>query len=528
MGGSAFGTGTPGVTVQEIDLSQVIGSVPTSTGALVIYSPIGPVGVPTFIGSQAELIQTFGDPIVGNPGHYSAMAFLKQSNSLYVVRVINGSLYGGVRIYATSDANPNSAIASGFTAPTFQTVSGHQLLFYIFGANQGSWNNNISVTVSAVNAVTNTFTITVYYSGVIVETWNVSRTQGSLDGYGRNNYLMTAINGISQYITVADSTLPASTVLKTQSTPLSLGAGCDGISPTDGQYIAGWNLFSNKRIVQVQILINGGLIGTNCDIQDAIINIAQTRMDCIAILDAPYSPYDVTDLLTFRNTTLNANTSYAALYAPWVYVYDAINDTNVYLPPSGYVAGQYAYNDYIAEPWFAPAGLTRGVIPNIQGLATIYSDGDVGVLYNNQINCIWNPAPGKGFAVWGQKTLTAINSALTRVNVRRLCIVLETAIGSSLQDFVFEPTDTLTELRITQALDQYLRGVEAGNGIYNYTIVCDDTNNTQQTIDNNQLIVGVYIQPTIAAEYVLLQLVLTPTGVSVQSITGAGAIPTSS
>jgi phage tail sheath protein FI len=221
----------------------------------------------------------------------------------------------------------------------------------------------------------------------------------------------------------------------------------------------------------------------------------------------------VTEMGTWRNTTLNANTSRAALYADWLEVYDNYNDRLVEVPPSGYVAGLYAYNDYVANDAYAPAGLKRGNLNSVCDVTTVFTAGEMETLYSDyQINPIrYMP---EGIAVWGQKTLLTTPGNLDRINVRRAITGMELAISSSLKNYVFEPNDTFSRLQITQMIESYMAQRKADRAVQEYLVVCDDTNNSDSTIDAHELHVDIYVKPQQVAEFIQLRAIITRTGAS--------------
>jgi len=517
---------SPGIYVRERDLSNVIPNLSTTVAALVGYSSQGNVDEIVLITNSQQFIQEFGEPEVGQYFHYSALAFLEKGNRLYCQRVVNGALYGGAWIVKDGGSGANTALTIGMSTPAYSAVSGEDILFYIFGKDPGTWNNSISVKVENTIAADYTFDIVVYWidsdgNSTEMERWTVSR-QTKVDGFGRQQYLETKINGYSQYIVVKDNILEADTVLPTeQTTALILGGGSVGSAVTDGQVIAGWDLFSNPDNIDVRILINGGY--TSTAVQTKMLTVAEGRLDCIAILDVPYAQLtSVSSIVTWRQTTQNFNSSYCALYAPWLKIYDRWNDKEVEVPPSGYVGSSIAYNDYVSDPWFAPAGFNRGLL-NILSVTNVFTTGERDTLYAAQINPI-QLFRGEGIAIWGNKTEQVKASALSSVNVRRLLITLEKSMSIALRSYAFEPNNEITRLRVTAQLEQYMdllssRGAfQTELGDRGYRVVCDSTNNTPTTIDLLELHVDVYIKPSRAAEFIQLQAIITTTGASFEEL----------
>lgn len=445
---------------------------------------------------------------------------MENGSRLNCLRVVNGALYGGVKIQYSGGANV--AFSIGRSSAAWLDISGEFNLLQIFAKDPGTWNNKIGIRVVGLDVVTYDFTIEVYYQDEDgnyqkVESWLVSR-KTKLDGYGRQMYVETAINGFSDYIVVYDNTGQADTVMPLeQSTTLAVATGANGSAVSDSHVNTGWDFFANPDDIDIRLLINGGY--TSVNVQGKMKTIAESRKDCIAIFDMPYAQLtSVNSMTSWRTTTQNYNSSYCALYSPWVKIYDQYNDKVVEIPPSGYVASQIAYNDYVAEPWYAPAGFNRGLL-NVVGLTNIFTAGERDSLYEDQVNPL-QTFRGQGNVIWGQKTEQTKASALDRVNVRRLLIVLEKSISASLQYFVFEPNNDLTRYRIVAMIESYLdllasRGAfQTETGDNGYKVLCDTTNNTPAIIDRNELHVDVFIKPIRAAEFIQLQTIITATGAS--------------
>ncbi len=241
----------------------------------------------------------------------------------------------------------------------------------------------------------------------------------------------------------------------------------------------------------------------------------------VAFSDVVYNKgSEVTDLKEFRLTDLNINSSYSALYGNWLEVYDKWNGKYRWIPASGHMAGIFANTDDVSDPWFAPAGLNRAVITNVRKLAWSPTLGQRDILYKNGINPIVSFA-GQGKVVWGQKTLLDKNSAFNRINVRRLFITLEKAISTAMKYFIFEPNDTITRLLIENMVTPFLRDVKARRGIYDFLFVSDETNNTAERVDRNELWIDIYIKPVRAAEFIVLNFIATKTGASFSELAAA-------
>jgi phage tail sheath protein FI len=218
-----------------------------------------------------------------------------------------------------------------------------------------------------------------------------------------------------------------------------------------------------------------------------------------------------------KNLFSTINSNYAVTYANWVKQYDAFSDSFVWLPPSGHVAAIFARTDTNAQPWIAPAGLTRGIINNIIDLGFNPNQKQRDFLYTLSLNPIVS-FPGDGFAVFGQKTLQNKPSAFDRINVRRLFLTLERATQQALKYFVFEPNTEFTRTRLKSTIVPVLELAKNTEGLYDYLIVCDERNNTPDVIDRNELAVDIYIKPVKAAEFILVNFIATRTGQSFQEL----------
>jgi hypothetical protein len=204
------------------------------------------------------------------------------------------------------------------------------------------------------------------------------------------------------------------------------------------------------------------------------------------------------------------NTNYAATYGTWVKQYDPTQDKNFWAPPSGVVAASFATNDSVYQPWFAPAGFTRGLITNALEIALRPNQKQRDQFYKIGVNPIaW--FPGDGYVIFGQKTLQAKPSAFDRINVRRMFLYLEKAVRKTVKYFVFEPNTFATRQNIIAVLTPIFQRVKSTQGCYDYLIVCDDRNNPPAVIDNNELVIDIYLKPVRFAEFILVNFYATRT-----------------
>jgi phage tail sheath protein FI len=276
-------------------------------------------------------------------------------------------------------------------------------------------------------------------------------------------------------------------------------------------YTTALSLLANKDEYQFNIVSAPGLVYKNSNFTstvNAFISLAESRGDCIAVVDLVGLSEPAITNVTAQAASLNS--SYAATYWPWLQIKSATG-RNEWIPAGTVIPGVYAFTDAAAAPWFAPAGLVRGGIGGVIQAERKLTKGDRDVLYSAKVNPIAT-FPGSGIAVFGQKTLQTKASALDRVNVRRLLIELKKFIGDQARNLVFEQNTIATRNRFLATVNPYLESVIQRQGLYAYRVVMDDTNNTADVVDRNQLIGQILIQPTKTVEFVVLDFTIEPTG----------------
>lgn len=218
-----------------------------------------------------------------------------------------------------------------------------------------------------------------------------------------------------------------------------------------------------------------------------------------------------------RNLYTDIDTSYAAAYANWVAVIDSTTNVKTWVPSSGFVAARMAATDDLIGPWIAPAGFTRGIVQGIVDIALTPNQRQRDDLYKARMNPIAQ-FPGQGNVIFGQKTLQTKPSAFDRVNVRRGFLYYEKAVKQTMKYFVFEPNTEFTRNRVLATLNPFFENIRSAEGVYDFLIVCDDRNNTPDTIDENELIVDIYLKPVRAAEFILVNFYATKTSASFQEL----------
>ena len=274
------------------------------------------------------------------------------------------------------------------------------------------------------------------------------------------------------------------------------------------------SLLANRDAYRYNILTVPGLIadGTNfpshASAVSSLVSTVQSRGDAITVLDlVGYG----SNLIPVTTNAVTFDTSYAAAYWPWVNTIDPDSARQVWVPASTVIPGVYAFNDSVAEPWFAPAGINRGRLTNVIRAERNLTQGNRDTLYESNINSIAT-FPNTGVVVFGQKTLQKKKSALDRVNVRRLLIELKSFISQVADTLVFEQNNTVTRDRFLSQVNPYLSSVQQRQGLTTFKVVMDESNNTPTVIDNNQLVGQIYLQPTRTAEFIILDFNVLPTG----------------
>jgi len=276
-----------------------------------------------------------------------------------------------------------------------------------------------------------------------------------------------------------------------------------------GDYNTAINLLSNKDAYQFNVIYAPGLTNVNASSQiNSIVTTAQTRGDSIAVVDMVGYGQAIPTVL---GQAAAFDNSYAATYWPWVQIRSRETGKVNFVPASTLVPAIYEYNDKVSAEWFAPAGLNRGAMTTVLQPERRLTANDRDRLYQGSVNPIAT-FPGVGTVIYGQKTLQGKASALDRVNVRRLLIALKSYIGQIGQNIVFEPNTQVTRNKFLSQVNPYLESVQQRQGLYAFQVVMDDSNNTPDVIDRNQLVGSIYLQPTRTAEFIQLDFNILPTG----------------
>ena len=362
------------------------------------------------------------------------------------------------------------------------------------------------------------FKVEVYNNSVQVEAWgNLTKDASS------RFYVETFLTLVSDWVRCEDNTA-------TSAYPLdgtySLTGGADGIpaDPDDqddllqGNILGFTGLYSLSEPEQIDIDLIAVPGHASTTIVLAMLDLAQMRGDCLAIIDPPFG-LTVEEITKWQNGAHPLNTTrfdsdFGALYWPWLKQRDNFNNVDIWVPPSGSVMAVYARSDQFAEPWYAPAGANRGIVPGISDVYSRPTLEERDMMYGNRnaINPIVHFADFDGFMVWGQKTLQRRPTALDRVNVRRLLFVLEKRIRAASRQLLFDPHDEIFRQRFIDIATAILREVQSGRGLTDWIIQADDELNTPDTIDRNEFHARIGIQPTRAVEFIFIEFSVHRTG----------------
>lgn len=360
---------------------------------------------------------------------------------------------------------------------------------------------------------------------------SLSRATDALGVDGGSIYYRNVLNYQSNYVWFANHRVGANAANSsaitgsTNNKPLSVSfvSGSDGASTEANVAIStlinAYDEFKNAEEVDVSLLLTGKARGGTHGEQLAnhlIDNIAEVRKDLVVFVspdraDVVNNSGEITDSITqFRNVL--RNTSYAVLDSGYKYRYDRYNDIYRFTPLNGDTAGLVVRTDSVRDPWWSPAGFNRGFIKNVIKLSYNPSKADRDVLYKSDVNPVVT-FPGQGTLLYGDKTLLGKPSPFDRINVRRLFIVLEKAIATAAKFTLFEFNDEFTRAQFKNLVEPFLRDVQGRRGIYDFRVICDETNNTPEVIDRNEFIGDIYIKPAKSINFIQLNFVAVRTGV---------------
>jgi len=565
---------SPGVFARESDQSLVRQNPQEVGGALIGPTVKGVPYYPTVVTSYSQYASIFGETFFSSSNYYEYFTsiaardyFNSGGRSLLVTRIISGT--SNLATYASATAPTVAPAVASFQLEALawgDVMNNTSSLTSTHALPSGS-SNNIRWEITNVNSGSGVFTLAIRSGNDNIlqknylETWSnlsldpmlpnyISRVIGdkkpiySSDGDGNPIVTFTgSFDNVSQYVRVRSVTTPNinsidnngnfNTASYANTLPV-IGSGSFGGSFAGGvaattavqlmnesitntnvqgfaaaDYVTAINLLANADEYQFNLIIAPGVTLAN-GAADDLISLCESRGDAIAIVDTQVYGGTVTGATT---AAVASTSNYAATYWPWVQVFSSNLGRQVWVPSSTVMAGVYAFNDQVGAEWFAPAGLNRGGIPAVIQAERKLTQTNRDTLYQANVNPLAS-FPGQGVVAYGQKTLQKRSTALDRVNVRRLLINLKRFIGQVAAQLVFEQNTATTRNRFLAQVNPYLESVVQRQGLFAFRVVMDDTNNTPDVIDRNQLVGQIQIQPTKTAEFIILDFNILPTGVS--------------
>jgi len=556
---------SPGVNVSEVDLTTVVPSVLTTSGAFAGTFKWGPADKLVLVDSEITLAKTFGTPDTNSAvSFFTASNFLSYGNNLTIVRAVGDASYNADA--NTSQTNIQIANSDAFQATLLGTDNAN--LYGAFMARYpGKLGNSLSVAVCSNTATFSAWTYKGYFTsapgtsdyvanaggsfdelhiavidtgglfsgtqGTILETFPFVSKASDASVNGASNYYKQVIFNNSKYVYAVDPVdysnthttwgQTANTVFAKASNQLINLAGGTDVVPTDSDLQAAYTLFENKEQIDISLVVTGD---ASVAVQQFVIdNVVTPRADCIALISPPSSAVvnqagsETTNIQTWL-TSLSRSSSYVVADSGWKYQLDKYNNVYRWIPLNGDVAGLCVYTDTIKDPWFSPAGFNRGAIKNCIKLAWNPTKTYRDTLYASGVNPVVSFA-GQGTVLFGDKTLQSKPSAFDRINVRRLFIALEKSIGTAAKFSLFELNDEFTRGQFVALVTPFLRDIQGRRGITDFKVVCDTTNNTPNVVDSNQFVGDIYIKPARSINFIQLNFVAVGTGVDFTTIVNA-------
>jgi phage tail sheath protein FI len=392
-------------------------------------------------------------------------------------------------------------------------------------ADEGTWGARLSIQVEDGSLdPSGAFNLVVRHKGEVVEVFkDLSMDEAA------PNHVELVVNERSDFITVED--LGSASGLPTDRPVIGvfdLSGGDDGLTGLDDADYSGdpsqhTGFYAFDEIDALNLIMVPGV--TTAEVIHAGVTYVENRQDLMLLAETPIhlEPLEAVDFRKGQGMYSHGafNSSYAALYYPWIEINDPVTGKRKLVPPSGAVAGCYARSDKKTHVWYAPAGIDRGRVFNALSLGYKTSRGERDVLYPEGVNVIAS-FPDSGINIWGQKTLQSQPSALDRVNVRRLMMFIEEAIAESSRFVVFEPNNPQTWRALIRLINPFMQDIKDKGGLYDFAVQCDEETNTPAVIDRNELVARVFVKPTKTAEFIELNFVLTATGADFKEIFKTG------
>lgn len=558
----------PGVFSSEIDLTTTISiSENTTYGAVAGNYEWGPAEEIVLVSSENTLVDTFGKPTADNfVDWFSASNYLLYSSSLKVVRVIDDVArnavsgntsclvkntthyeYGAV----LTDSGAFIARFPGFKGDSIFVAAADSSTLFTSEIHPtesfGTWEDHFQTEPGTSSYATlKGGSLDEMHIIVIDEDGKFSGTPGTvLEKFpyvskaidakkddGTNNFYKDVINNVSRYIRIGDEFILNSDGVLTSSATFTTGSvvqeslvgGADVATSNTTMYINGYDLFSDKKSVDVSHIITAS---APIDAIKEIVTFVENRADCVAYVSPQLTDVQPgqtqntikDNIIEFKTTTLAIDSSYVFFDSNWKYQYDKYNDVYRWIPCNGDIAGLSARTDITNEPWFSHAGYNRGILRNVSKLAWNPKEEYMGAIYKAGINPVVFEE-GVGALLFGDKTALSKPSAFDRINVRKLFNILKRKVSNAARYSLFEINDEFTRDQLASIIDAYLVEVKSRRGITDYVVVCDETNNTGTVIDSNTLVCDVYVKPSRSISWISLNFIATRTGVNFNEVIG--------
>jgi len=553
VGGTAATVGTGAGQFQLLSSGSRIeftNTAPATAAAIAVTIKSKLANVFTFTGTNllvknsTNFLSSMGFANASANSHeWMARGVGTSGNSLHVY-LIDESSYGGTTGFAATQ----TALASHLSGiPSADDKSKDPSATQIVGSESITQGLSLIVTEVDVNGNTN----------VVEVIEHMSKAGNGRASDGANIYYVDKINATSNFVYVMNhpsttgmdwgqdislsGTIKESFAKLKQDTTVTadgtedwisrpFGNGQEGGVPSTTHYGAGYDLFADTETVDVGFLLQGESADAGSSTATAqgainkIIDVASTRKDCIAVIsprqvdvEADKNAGNSTATQTFLNGCRRSN--YAFCDSNYKYQADKYNNKFWYVPFNGDTAGLMVRSELDRDAWFSPAGFNRGIYKGVVKTMVDMPKADRDALYKLAINPVCNFA-GQGTVLFGDKTWTMKPSAFSRINVRRLFIVLEKSIATAAKFTLFEFNDEFTRAQFTSLIEPFLRDIKGRRGIYDFKVVCDATNNTANVIDTNQFVGDIFIQPARSINFIQLNFVAVRTGVSFSEVTG--------
>ena len=562
---------SPGVQWSEIDLTTIVPAVSMSVGAFAGDFNWGPVNEIFTISNELDLVRYFGKPDSNTyTSFFTCANFLSYAQNLKVVRAANTSALNattgslGVLIsnedeYDASYSDVDTANTSGMFAARYPGDLGNGLKISVWAsANTTAYADweyadefqrapGTSAYVTTKGGANDEMHIIVVdpvgkFSGVantVLEKYAfVSKASDAKNDDGSSNYYAHVLAQRSEYVWPINHALNSTTLVDETSTwgteaegttfqqtsnfyTMTFSNGSRGGAVQNSDYIKAYDKFYSPEDIDISLVMTGA--ASQLVSEHVVDNIVGYRRDCVAFVSplmddvVNNAGYEAADIITYRNDFTSS--SYAVMDSGWKKQFDKYNNVYRWTPLNGDIAGLCARTDFDRDPWFSPAGFNRGQIKNVVKLSWNPNKTYRDELYKNGINPVVE-FKGEGVVLYGDKTMLAKPSAFDRINVRRLFIVLEKAIAKAAKYSLFEFNDEFTRAQFVALVEPFLRDVKGRRGIFDFKVVCDESNNTPEVIDRNEFIGDIYIKPARSINFIQLNFVAVRTGVAFSEVVG--------